>query len=165
MGEKFPCFTKGKGCVARRIARNEYESHEKHILEITQIELFNKFKEKQSGVNMSISTFVQQKPWYVKPITVRDTCFYHYHVEFELYYDSFLDFDQMFWAHSPPPSTIHDLISKTICEREGDGLFYQKICVRGRKCDHCRNMTLFHFKYPINMNDQSLSTIIANWKI
>ena len=31
--------------MQRRIARNQYEEHEKYFLETTQIELFNKFKE------------------------------------------------------------------------------------------------------------------------
>ena len=111
---------------------------------------------------MSISTFVQQKPWYLKPITICDTCCSHYHVDFELYYDTFIDFGKTFLENSPPPSTIHDFISQILCEREGDELFYQKKCVGGKKCDDCGNMTLFHSKYLIYMNDQSLSNIIVN---
>jgi hypothetical protein len=64
---------------------------------MTQIEFFNKFKEKYIQVKMSINTCVQQKPWYVKPITVHDTCCSRYHVGFELYYDTFLDFGKTFW--------------------------------------------------------------------
>ena len=40
-------------------------------MEMTQVELFNKFKEDHRGINMSITTFVQKKPWYVRPITIR----------------------------------------------------------------------------------------------
>ena len=93
-------------------------------MEITQIELFNKFKEEHSGVNMSICTFMQKKPWYVKPSTIRDTCCCCYHVDFELYYDTFIDFGKTFWENSPPLSTIHDFISQILCEREGHELFY-----------------------------------------
>jgi hypothetical protein len=78
--------------LRRRIARNQYEEHLKHIFPMTQIELFNKFKEEHKEVKISINTFVQQKPWFVRPITVRDMCCCRYHVEFELYYDTFLDF-------------------------------------------------------------------------
>ena len=78
--------------MRRRITRNQYEEHEKYLLKTTQIELFNKFKEENRQIHVSLSAFVQQKPWYVKPITVRDTCCCCYHVEFELYYDTFLDF-------------------------------------------------------------------------
>ena len=76
---------------------------------------------------------MQQKPWYVKPITVRDTCCCHYQVEFQLYYDTFLNFGKFFWKNSPPPSAIHDFISQIICARENHELFYQKKCVGGKK--------------------------------
>ena len=65
---------------------------------------------------------------------------------------------------SPTPSTFHDFISEILCEREGDELFYKKKCVGGKKCDHCGNLSLFHSKYPIDMNDQSFSNITINWK-
>jgi hypothetical protein len=131
---------------------------------MTQIELFNKFKEEHKEVKISINTFVQQKPWFVRPIIVRDTCCCRYHVEFELYYDTFLDFGKTLWPSSPPPSTFCAFISEILCEREGDELFYQKKCVGGKKCDRCGNLSLFHSKYPIDMNDQSFSNITVNWK-
>ena len=73
---------------------------------------------------MLIHTFLQQKPCYVKPITVRDTCYCSYNVNFELYCDTFIYFGKTFWENSPPPSTIRDFITQILCEREGDGLFY-----------------------------------------
>ena len=33
-----------------------------------------------------------------------------------------------------------------------------------KKCDHCGNLTLFHNKCPIDINDQSLSNIKVKWK-
>ena len=125
--------TKVRDMMWRRITWNQYEEHAKHILDTTQIELFNKFKEENHEIRVSISAFFQQKPWYVKPITVCDTCFCCYHVEFELYYDTFLDFGRTFWKDSPPPSSIHDFISQIPCERESDELFYEKKCVGGKK--------------------------------
>ena len=61
-----------------------------------QTKLFSKFKEEHKEVKISINTFVQQKPWFVRPITVHDTCCCRYHVEFELYYDTFLDFGKLY---------------------------------------------------------------------
>jgi hypothetical protein len=75
--------------LQRRIARKQYEEHPKHIFPMTQIELFNNFKEEHKEVKFSINKFVQQKPWFVRPIIVHDTCFCHYHAEFELYYETF----------------------------------------------------------------------------
>ena len=149
--------------IRRRISRNQYESHPKHILEMTQIELFNKYKDEHKEAIVSINTFVQQKPWYVRPITVRDTCCCRYHVEFELYYDTFLRFGKTFWEKSPP-STIRAFITEILCERDNHEIFYNKRCVGGKKCDGCGELALFHQKYPIDMNDQSLSNIIVDWK-
>ena len=62
----------------------------------------------------------------MRPIIVHDICCCHYHVEFELDYDIFLDFGKNLWPSSPPPSTFRAFISEILCEREGDELFYQK---------------------------------------
>ena len=43
-------------------------------MEMTQIQLFNKFKDDRRQINMSIDTFVQQKSWYARPIIVHYTC-------------------------------------------------------------------------------------------
>ena len=40
----------------------------------------------------------------------------------------------------------------------------QKKCVGVKKCDRCGNISLFHSKYPIDMNDQSFSNITINWQ-
>ena len=94
---------------------------------MNQIQLFNKFKDEHSELNLSINTFVQQKPWYVRPITIRDTCCCRYHVEFELYYDTFLRFGKTFWSNSPL-STIRAFISEILCERESREFLQQKMC-------------------------------------
>ena len=133
-------------------------------MDTSQIELFNKLIEENRGINVSISAFVQQKPWYVKPITIRDTCCCHYHVEFQLYYDTFLNFGRIFCKYSPPPSTIHDFISQVLCGRERHELFYQNKCVGGKKCDDCGNLTKFQKKYRTDINYQSLSNIKVKWK-
>jgi hypothetical protein len=121
----------------------QYEENPKHILPMTQTELFNNFKEENKEVKISIITFVQQKPRFVRPITFHDTCCFHYHVEFEMYYDTFLDFGKHLWPSSPPPSIFCVFISKIICEREDDDLFYKKKCVGGKKCDRCGNLSCF----------------------
>jgi hypothetical protein len=150
--------------LRQRITRKQYEEHPKHIFPMTQIELFNKFKEENKEVKISINTFVQQKTWFIRPIIVRDTFCCRYHVEFELYYNTFLDFGKTLWPVSPPPSTFRVFIYEILCEREDDDLFYKKKCVGGNKCDCCGNLSLFHSKYHIDMNDQSFYNIRVNWK-
>ena len=92
---------------------------------MTQIQIFNKFKDEYNELNLSINTFVQQNPWYVRPITIHDTCCFCYHVDFELYYDTFLQFGKTFWPNSPP-STIRAFISEILCERDSHEIFYKK---------------------------------------
>ena len=85
-------------------------------------------------------------------------------MEFQLYYDTFLNFGRTFWKDSPPPSTIHGFISQIICGRESHELFYQKKCIGGKKCDDCGHSTKFQNKYRTDINDQSLSNMKAKWK-
>ena len=47
--------------IRQRVSRNIYESRPKHIMEMTQVQLFNKFKEYHCGINMSITTFCATK--------------------------------------------------------------------------------------------------------
>jgi len=49
-------------------------------------------------------------------------------------------------------------------KRDSHETFYNKKCVGGKKCDHCGMLALFHEKYPIDMNDQTLSNIMVDWK-
>jgi len=85
-------------------------------------------------------------------------------VEFKLYYETFLNFRKTFWKKPPHPSAIDGFISDILCARESHELFYQKKCVGGKKCDHCGNLNLFHNKYYIDINGQSLSNLKVKWK-
>ena len=93
------------------------------------------------------------------------TCCCHYHVEFELYYDTFPNFGRKVWKDSPPPSTIHDFISQIPCEGDNNKLFYEKKCVGGKNCDDCGNLTKFQNKCCIDINYQSFSNMKVKWKI
>ena len=57
--ENFCVSQNARDVIRCRISRNKYEIYPKHILEMTQIQLFNKFKDEHSQLNMSINTFVQ----------------------------------------------------------------------------------------------------------
>ena len=69
-------------------------------------------------VKISLNTFVKIKSWYVRPIIVGDTCCYQYHVEFQLYYETFLNIGIQYWSNKPPPSSAHDFLSNILCARE-----------------------------------------------
>ena len=78
--------------------------------------LFEEFKESNPGVNVSFSMFNKLKPWYIRPNMIRDTCC-RYHVEFQLYYDTFVDFCKKHWDGEPAPHTVRDFISMILCNR------------------------------------------------
>ena len=59
--ENYHVSPNARDVLWRRITRNQYENHEKDILEMTWIELFNKFKEDHNEVDISINTFLKQK--------------------------------------------------------------------------------------------------------
>ena len=79
------------------ISKGFYETHAKHITQVSQVELFHNFMESNTDVKVSLSTFVKIKPWYVRPITVQDTCCCRYHVEFQLFYGTFVNFGIKYW--------------------------------------------------------------------
>ena len=84
-------------------------------------------------------------------------------MQFQLYYDTFLEFGKKIWTNSPPSPTVHEFISQTLCERNHDEVFYNKKCVNRKHCHGCGNIVLFHNKYPID-NDQSLSNVTIDWR-
>ena len=48
--------------------------------------------------------------------------------------------------------------------KESHENFYNKRCVGGNKCDNCGTLAFFYHKYPIDINNPSLSDIIVYWK-
>ena len=74
--------------------------------------MFKTFMDSNVDVNISLITFVKLKPWYVRPIIVRDTCCCRYHVEFEWYYETFNHFGIHCLPNDPPPSSVRNLYLK-----------------------------------------------------
>ena len=59
--KKISCVSPNlRDVVRRRIARNQYEEHEKHFLDTTQIDLFKNFKEENCEIHVSTSAFVKK---------------------------------------------------------------------------------------------------------
>ena len=111
-----------KGTVRCRVSKGFYESHAKHITQVSQVELFQNFMESNTDVKVSLSTFVNIKP----PITFRDTCCCRYHVEFQLFYETFVNFGIKYWPNDPLPSSFHEFLLNILCARENNKLFYKK---------------------------------------
>ena len=95
---------------------------------------------------------------------IQDTCCCQYHIEFQLYYDTFVDFCKKHWDGEPSPHTVRDFISMILCNRNPENVFFIKRCVGGRRCHECGDLALFHRKFPIDPTHPRLSDITVKWK-
>ena len=74
-----------------RVGSEIHNPHPKHLLDMTQIELFRKFvDDKVLTITISQRSFEKCKPWYVRINKERIMCFYKTHVQFCYHYDVFL---------------------------------------------------------------------------
>ena len=65
---------------------------------------------------------------------------------------------------NPPPVSVREFVSKILCVRENDQVFYKKQCVRGKKCEECSDLAPFNSNYHIEANDPQISNHIVKWK-
>ena len=87
----------------QRSSRGIYKEHCEYVMEMTWVALFEEFKESNPGVQISFTMFNKLKPWYISPNMIQDTCCCQYHIEFQLYYDTFVDFCKKHWDGEPTP--------------------------------------------------------------
>ena len=99
--------------------------------------------------------------WYVRPIIVCDTCFCHYHEEFELYYDTLLEFGKTNWLNSHLHPQYANSNLKFYVREITMNYFTIRNVPMGKHYDRCANIGLFHNKYPID-KDQSLSNVTTD---
>ena len=77
-----------KDVIKLRRGSRDHEPHIKHFLNITQIELYERFKTIHSALNLGQISFHKCKPWYVRINTIHNTCCCIYHIEYGYYYDT-----------------------------------------------------------------------------
>ena len=82
----------------------------KHVLEMTKVSLFEEFQERNPHAKITINMFQKLKPWFIRPNTIHDMCCCRYHVEFQLHYDTFLEFYNKHRQDDPPPTIVHDFV-------------------------------------------------------
>ena len=81
-----------KHIVQKCSSRVIYKEDCKNVMEMIGVSLFKEFKESNLGVQISFTIFSNLKYWYIRSNTIQDTCCCRYHVEFQLYYNTFVDF-------------------------------------------------------------------------
>ena len=67
-------------------------------------------------IQTTISTFEKLKPYYIKTNGVHNTCCFHYHVEFQLYYERLHIFYKIHFLGNPPPF-VHEIFPLILCNR------------------------------------------------
>ena len=81
-----------KDVLKLRKSSKDHEPCIKHLLGITQMELYKKFKNEYKELNLGQRSFEKCKPLYVKINTLHDTYYFRYHKEYEYYYETFCAF-------------------------------------------------------------------------
>jgi len=135
-----------KDVSRKRIGPNDYIEHEKQILEKTQTEVYNEFKEKYPNIIMGQRYFEGCKPFFVIPTRTQDrnSCCCRLHVEIQMLFKSCMNFRRKLLANSPELAEegnanifyhLSDLVSSTMCDKSDSG-FHKKQCIY-RDCEHC----------------------------
>ena len=126
-----------------RIGPKTYLSHSIHILEKTQTEAYTDFKVLNPDLKISQRTFEKYKPFFVKPVRVKDkcTCCCRYHVEFGHAFRRCMQLraalrkkHNITSEDCPVFDHSSDLIEKTLCERQ-EGKF--RMSCLNRECTSC----------------------------
>ena len=68
----------------------DHEPHIKHFLDMTQTELYERFRHEDNELNLGQRSFKKWKPWNVKINATRNTCCCRYHIEYTYYYDTYI---------------------------------------------------------------------------
>ena len=114
------------------------EPHVKHFLDTTQTELYERFKNEHTQLNLGQRSFEKCKPWYVRICIDRNTCCCRYHVEFEYYYDTYRhifcglhtnivqDFPLL-----QPSNASREFIHSIMCPRPEGQKYYKRSCLYG----------------------------------
>ena len=130
-----------KDIVRKRLAPKIYVTHSKHILEKTQTEAFNKFKEKYPDIKMGQRAFEKCKPFYIAAPKhqIRISCCCRIHVETRMVFQSCMDFRGQL-SHSTEEFVVYkhlsDLVNETLCSKSTNEDYNNLNCLY-RECEKC----------------------------
>ena len=135
-----------KDVLKLRMGSRDREPHIKHFLDMTQIELYERFRHEHDELNLGQRAFEKCKPWYVKINTTRNTCFCRYHIEYGYYYDTYIHILHVFnntlvqeFSTTFPLTSSRDFIHSILCRRTEGCTFDQRPCIVGT-CPTCGGM-------------------------
>ena len=129
--------TDSKRPVRKRIGKNEYLSHTRHISTKSTREAFVDFKRKHPDIQISETLFSRLKPFFVKAPTGRDlqqcccqTC--------TILKKAFRALMLYRAKHKIEPifPSLHDMVKETLCSKTDDDGEYELSCLQ-RQCNLC----------------------------
>ena len=133
--------------LRERVGPNDYMTHAKQILEMSQTEVYLQFKSKYPEIKIGQRVFEKCKPFFVKPTSAEDrvSCCCRTHVEARMLFNDCMKFrravlsQQQFTAEGPQPEVythLSDLVNETLCQKEEEEIYHQKKCLH-RECGNC----------------------------
>jgi len=131
-----------KDFLKKRVGKKEYLRHAKHVLEKTQSEAYQEFKELHPEVTVKQRKFESLKPFFVKQAKERDrkSCLCRKHVEAKIVFDACVKYrKERARNHSDDAeiwTSLTDVAESTLCPKQ-DGNTYHNIKCLERKCDSC----------------------------
>ena len=108
---------------------NDYMTHAKQILEMSQTEIYLQFKSKYPEIKIGQRVFKKCKPFFAKPSSAEDrvSCCCRTHVEARMLFNDCTKFrravlsQQQFTAEGPQPEVnthLSDHVNETLCQKE-----------------------------------------------
>ena len=132
-----------KDVVKKRIGKQQYVCHTKHVLEKTQTEVYLEFQPLYPDVKINQRKFESLKPFFVKQAKERDrrSCLCRKHVETKIVFDACMKFCKAIAKETddneyPVLKTLTEATDKTLCPKQEGKPFHNIECVQ-RECDSC----------------------------
>ena len=124
--------------VRKRIARNQYMKHTRHIMTKSYREAFTTFCKEHPSVKVSEVTFRRLKPFYVRPATARDLeqCCCQKCVSVRKAWRSLMNFRQRNRLAVPVYNNVYDLVNATLCPKPDDSEHHKLECLK-QECSNC----------------------------
>lgn len=125
--------TGDKKDFAKRIGKNDYIHHAKHVLEKTQTEAFIEFSALHPQVKVKQRKFESLKPFFVKKAKERDrkSCLCRKHVETQIVFSACVKFRKAAMKNSAEggltiqvPATLSEAVDSTLCPKPQGASFH-----------------------------------------
>ena len=135
-----------KDIVKKRIGKQQYIHHAKHVLEKSQMEAFLEFQQLHLDVKVKQRKFETLKKFFVKQANERDgrSCLCRKHVETKIVFKACMKFCQGIVKETdlghdeyPVLKTVTEAAEKSLCPRQEDKLLHNIKCLERMRFVWC----------------------------